>query len=629
MRENPARIFILLFLTIFFENGCLFENFSFFKNKADSNSQKINNLLDVNGDGQSDLVFWNYTNQNASDFTNSYMSFFEIITYQNTNHQILEAGETGNIPVFGDFTGDGNTDCGVYEYSDGSNRWNLFDGLTMVSFWERFGEVGDLPVQNDYDGDGKCDLVVYRPKNSGFYGLLSDKNKSLEIHLGLTGDIPVPKDYDGDGKADLAVYRESSGTWLIRSSRLSSNKIINLGGPDFLPIPADYNGDGKADLAVWNHKNNLCEIIFSSFFHPKLSIKTTIQIQEKIKNSDCFPASSDFDGDGKCELAFWESRNRLLHVFKLNGSNFNYEKINLSAKNSSIPINFFLLKKFIYRDNKINPSTLTIGGFVKLIVSKGQKLLCQSCKIDSWSSIKQLKSNDIFLADFDGDYVLDSCKRVKDSDKFIFYSTKNKMTASLPVGLESDIPIVGYFNNDSVADLGTFNTSNNKFYINYSLSDNKVVQYQLESKGASKVFVSDFDGDFIDDLGAYNPSAKSLTVRLSSIEKERTFTINDFNDDILSCDFDGDGKSDIGSVDKNSKTLTYVSLISNKTTNIGLDNRINGIPFCSDIDQDLKSDLIFYEPASGIFGFFQSSESYRYDEIYFAGKHAKLVNYIR
>lgn len=623
MSERLKKTFLFLSLFVFFQSGC---SLSSFNRELCKNSFKINNLLDLNGDNKSELVFWNTSNQLLQ--TNSSKScFLETISISNTDNQLFEIGNVGNIPIFGDFTGDGSFDYGIYEPDAGNSKWSLIDGLTMTTFLERFGLPGDLPIPNDYDGDGKCDFVVYRPSNSGFYGNLSDKNKTLEIHFGITGDIPVPKDYDGDSKADLAVYTSASGAWLIRSSKNGLTKQTFLGGADYLPIPGDYDGDCKADIAAWNYKNNDCKITYSSFLKGKLSEQARHEIQEKLKNVNCFPISSDYDGDGKSELAFWNYDKSSAYIFRPRGNNVDYEEVKLGVKDNSKPINFYLLNKFLYRDKKINTSTVIINGLKSIALCKNGTISCQNCSDDYRLPLENQKNQIPFFADFDGDYNLDQSIWSEKTGDFLFYSSKEKRNISIPLGTKSGIPFIGHFNDDHITDAGVY-ASNGTFYL--ALTDKKTNLYKKEeikvSGGGTKTIIGDFDGDFIDDLGAYNSSTKNLTVRLSSNNKEKAIKFEALPGEIYSGDFDGDGKQEICELDLENKTLTYLSSVFGNNVTISLNNKINGIPFISDVDLDFISDIVFYNPSTTVFGLFRSSDAYTYNEFSFGKKDSKLIN---
>ena len=140
----------------------------------------------------------------------------------------MPTGLSGDIPVAGDYDGDGTSDLAVYQSSTGT--WNIlnlipgtsgslqFRGARVAYQW---GLDGDMPVPGDYDGDGRTDPAVYRPANGVWYLLRSSTNftTSAAIQWGLPGDVPVPGDYDGDGVTDFAVYRPSNGVWyLLKSS---------------------------------------------------------------------------------------------------------------------------------------------------------------------------------------------------------------------------------------------------------------------------------------------------------------------------------------------------------------------------------------------------------------------------
>jgi hypothetical protein len=140
-----------------------------------------------------------------------------------------------------DFFGTGYPDNIIFRPSEGNHYIRRYDGMTEVWNW---GIRGDVPVYGDYDGDGDADLCVYRPTDSVWYGL----DPNFAIQWGKTGDIPVPADYDNDGKTDVAVFR--FGYWYIKYSSGGSG-VIRWGDVDDIPLPADYDNDGIVDLAVF------------------------------------------------------------------------------------------------------------------------------------------------------------------------------------------------------------------------------------------------------------------------------------------------------------------------------------------------------------------------------------------
>jgi len=132
----------------------------------------------------------------------------------------------------------------VWYYEDGEFRNVVGDHMLD------FGEDGDIPVVGDWDGNGLDGVGIFRRSNSTFYLSNSTTTGIVDIVIpsfALPGDQPVVGDWNGDGKDTIGVYRPAFGFWILndQNENNAAEHVFhygNVGG--WVRIVGDWNGDG-------------------------------------------------------------------------------------------------------------------------------------------------------------------------------------------------------------------------------------------------------------------------------------------------------------------------------------------------------------------------------------------------
>ncbi len=144
-------------------------------------------------------------------------------------------GQAGDIPVVGDWDGNGTETLGLYR----NTQWFLSNdhaGTTHHNFW--FGDAGDKPLAGKWDGTGGAWVGVFRPSNATFY-LGRNGGPTTSVIYGLSTDTPVVGDWDNNGTHTVGVVR--SGTWYLRNSNTAGNADITF----------TFNGSSGYAVGVW------------------------------------------------------------------------------------------------------------------------------------------------------------------------------------------------------------------------------------------------------------------------------------------------------------------------------------------------------------------------------------------
>lgn len=300
--------------------------------------------LDFDGDGKRDIAYYRHTDKSCHVRRGS--------TGAEQVFTIAAADATqGDIPVPGDYDGDGWTDCAVFRPGT-ATRWFWVSSRTGTAGSSTFGELGDIPLPGvrmkseapgyglyavyrpstgqtwwwtragyavnrsfdagpaselvfaDYDGDGYTDIALWNPQALGgsstqarFYisGSRGDYATHTFHNFGLTNDVPLGAvEKNGNSTKDFALFRPSNGTWyyLLDPTATPGNSARMFGVSGDLPLAGyDFDADGTHDEVVYRPRER-------SFY---LGAGATGQVVVGLSGDIPFLAP-DRNGDGKPEL---------------------------------------------------------------------------------------------------------------------------------------------------------------------------------------------------------------------------------------------------------------------------------------------------------------------------------------
>ena len=192
---------------------------------------------DFDGDGGADLAVF------SEAPTRPEGAIFKVRSGRGSSTRDEQLGRAGDVPLAGDWDGDGRADPTVYRRADaggaqGAFLYRLSGAKSSVVHSISLGAAGELPVLGDFDGDGRTDAAVFRPSMGTWLLRLSGDGGLRTLSFGSAGDLPVVADYDGDGRADPAVYRD--GNWFLLNSSDGRLRVVTFGEPGDRPVPASF-----------------------------------------------------------------------------------------------------------------------------------------------------------------------------------------------------------------------------------------------------------------------------------------------------------------------------------------------------------------------------------------------------
>jgi hypothetical protein len=141
---------------------------------------------------------------------------------------------------------------GQWLLTNGVNGANVSGSSPTPNFAFTFGQNGDIPIVGDWDGNGIDGVGFFRTGNSSF-NLSNGFQGTIDIKpfiFGSLGSKPLAGDWNGDGIATIGVFSPNTGVMALNNTNNAGNGVgdivFNFGPNGDIPLAGDW--DSKASL---------------------------------------------------------------------------------------------------------------------------------------------------------------------------------------------------------------------------------------------------------------------------------------------------------------------------------------------------------------------------------------------
>lgn len=182
----------------------------------------------------------------------------------------FQFGIPGDLPVAGDWNGNGFASVGVFRLDGAGNGLFILDfnddrvftgGVDIVA---RFGVSGDVPVAGNWNGLGGDEIGIFRRgawaiDTSGNFAWNGTAGGDEAFGYGAAGDVPVVGNWNpGTLRDSVGVRRlDPAGNAVLildrnenRSFSSSTDVIFRFGTQADRPFAGDFSGDNTDEVGV-------------------------------------------------------------------------------------------------------------------------------------------------------------------------------------------------------------------------------------------------------------------------------------------------------------------------------------------------------------------------------------------
>jgi len=165
-----------------------------------------------------------------------------------------------DVPVVGDWNGDGRDTIGVWNRSTG--RWYLRDSNTAGApnlsfvFDPAAGQPSRSPVVGDWNGDGRDTIGIHTPNRWQLRDANSAGAPTSTFDYGGSSltRAPVVGDWDGNGVDTVGVRDVNTKIWMLRNSNNGglADLRFSFGAVGYTPITGDWDGNGSDSIGMFS-----------------------------------------------------------------------------------------------------------------------------------------------------------------------------------------------------------------------------------------------------------------------------------------------------------------------------------------------------------------------------------------